>query len=187
MQKNRCPWCNSSPLYQNYHDNEWGVPSYDDAHLFEMLILETMQAGLSWYTILQTRETYRKEIFSYLIEQISNFDDGQITQLLQNDGLIKNKLKIKSIVSNSKAFIKIQNEYGSFSKYIWSFTDNKIIKNHWQNITDVPTTTDLSDTITKDLKTKGFKFVGSLTIYAYLQAVGIVNDHITSCWKYSKN
>jgi len=184
--KSRCQWCNSLPLYQDYHDNEWGVPSYDDSHLFEMLILETMQAGLSWYTVLQKRETYHKEIFSNSIKQIANFDDDKISHLLQNNGLIKNKLKMKSIVSNSKAFIQVQNEYGSFSNYIWKFTDNKIIKNHCQNTADVPTTTELSDTITKDLKAKRFKFVGSLTIYAYLQAIGIVNDHVTSCWKYTR-
>ncbi|MFC4892128.1 DNA-3-methyladenine glycosylase I [Pseudofrancisella aestuarii] len=182
--KIRCQWCNKSQLYQDYHDNEWGTPNYDDNYLFQTLILETMQAGLSWYTVLQKRENYRKHIFSYSIKQISNFDNDKKAELLQNEGLIRHKLKIESIINNAQAFLEIQKNYGSFSNYIWSFTDKKIIKNELNTIKEIANKTELSDQISKDLKKKGFKFVGSVTIYAYLQAIGIVNDHIKSCWKY---
>ncbi len=180
----RCQWCNQSKLYQDYHDNEWGIPSRDDSYLFEMLVLETMQTGLSWYTVLQKRENYRKEVFSHSIQEIAKFDDGKLEKLMNNKGLIRHKLKIKSIVKNAKAFLQVQEEYGSFSNYIWSFTNNLVIKNDIYDDSKAPTTTALSDKISRDMKKKGFSFVGSTTIYAYLQAIGVVSDHEKGCWKY---
>ena len=180
----RCQWCNQSKLYQDYHDNEWGVPSYDDDYLFEMLVLETMQAGLSWYTVLQKRENYRKKVFSHSIQEIANFDDDKLEELTNNQGLIRHKLKIKSIVKNAIAFLQVQNEFGSFSNYIWSFTNNLVIKNNRSDNSEIPITTALSDEISRNMKKRCFGFVGSITIYAYLQAIGVVSDHDEGCWKY---
>jgi DNA-3-methyladenine glycosylase I len=181
--KTRCGWCLSSDLYKEYHDNEWGTPVYDDATLFEFLILETFQAGLSWITILNKRENFRKAFDQFNYKKIAQYNDDKILDLLQDAGIIRNKLKVYSAVTNAQAFIKIQEEFGSFSKYIWNFTDGKPIINNPKTLKDVPATTPLSDVISKDLKKRGFKFVGSTVIYAYMQAMGMVNDHIANCWK----
>jgi DNA-3-methyladenine glycosylase I len=182
-EKQRCAWCSSSDLYKKYHDEEWGVPVYDDAILFEFLILETFQAGLSWLTILNKRENFRKAFDQFDYKKIAQYDDNKIRELLQDKGIIRNKLKIYSAVTNAQAFIKIQKEFGSFSTYIWRFVDGKPITNKRNSTKDVPATTPLSDMISKDLKKRGLKFVGSTVIYAHMQATGIVNDHVENCWK----
>ncbi|UQD55234.1 DNA-3-methyladenine glycosylase I [Flavobacterium sp. K5-23] len=181
--KTRCGWCLSSDLYKEYHDQEWGVPVYDDTTLFEFLILETFQAGLSWITILNKRENFRKAFDNFDYKKIAQYPEDKIEELLLDAGIIRNKLKVRSAVSNAQAFIKIQEEFGSFSTYIWKFTDGKPIINHRKTLKDVPATTPLSDEISKDLKKRGFKFVGSTVIYAHMQATGMVNDHVADCWK----
>lgn len=186
MEKHKCGWCLGSPLYESYHDKEWGVPIYDDDSLFEFLILETFQAGLSWITILKKRENFR-EAFNYFdYKVIANYNQEKINSLLQNAGIIRNKLKINATISNAKAFIKIQEEFGSFSKYIWEFTGEKPIKSQFNNYKDSPANTPLSDTVSKDLKKRGFKFVGSTVIYAFMQATGMVNDHEVNCFRYNE-
>ncbi|NGX82752.1 DNA-3-methyladenine glycosylase I [Aequorivita sp. KMM 9714] len=184
--KIRCAWCGTDPLYIKYHDEEWGVPVKDDKILFEFLILESFQAGLSWITILQKRENFRMAFDNFDYKKIAKYDQNKIDELLQNSGIIRNKLKVNSAVSNTKAFMKIQNEFGSFSNYIWKFIDNTPIKNIWKNHKDVPATTPISDAISKDLKKRGFKFMGSTVVYAYMQAVGMVNDHIADCFRYQQ-
>jgi DNA-3-methyladenine glycosylase I len=179
----RCSWCNSSELYQKYHDEEWGVPVYDDTVLFEFLLLETFQAGLSWITILNKRENFRVAFDAYDYKKIAVYTEDKIQDLLQDTGIIRNQLKVRSAVSNAIAFMKVQNEFGSFSKYIWGFTNGKPIINNPKNLSEVQATTPLSDTISKDLKTRGFKFVGSTVVYAHMQATGMVNDHVADCWK----
>ena len=181
----RCTWCNSSELYQKYHDEEWGVPVYDDHKLFEFLLLETFQAGLSWITILNKRENFRKAFDNFDYKKIANYSEDKIQDLLQNPGIIRNKLKVYSAVSNAQAFIKVQDEFGSFSKYIWGFVGGKPIDNKWKG-GDVPAKTELSDAISKDLKKRGFNFVGSTIMYAFMQATGMVNDHLVSCFRYSE-
>lgn len=180
--KNRCAWCEKDDLYRNYHDNEWGKPVYDDATLFEFLILETFQAGLSWHTILKKRENFRKAFDQFDVKKVAAYGDKKLQILIEDTGIIRNQLKIKSAVSNAQAFIKIQEEFGSFSKYIWAFVDGKPIDNKPQSLKDVPATTPLSDALSKDLKKRGFKFVGSTVIYAHMQATGMVNDHIVDCF-----
>ena len=184
-EKQRCGWCLSSDLYKEYHDQEWGTPVYDDATLFEFLLLETFQAGLSWITILNKRENFRKAFDQFDYEKIATYNDDKILDLLQDGGIIRNKLKVYSAVTNAQNFIKIQEEFSSFSKYIWEFTDGKPVINNPKTLKDVPATTPLSDKISKDLKKRGFKFVGSTVMYAFMQATGIVNDHVQSCWKSS--
>jgi DNA-3-methyladenine glycosylase I len=179
----RCSWCNASDLYKKYHDEEWGVPVYDDPTLFEFLILETFQAGLSWITILNKRENFRNAFNHFDYKKVANYSEDKIEELMQNTGIIRNKLKIKAAVSNAQAFMKVQEEFGSFSDYIWKFTNRKPIINHPKTSKDVPATTPLSDEISKDLKKRGFKFVGSTVIYAHMQATGMVNDHAEDCWK----
>ena len=183
MNKTRCDWCGDDPLYMSYHDHEWGVPVFEDKLLFEFLILETFQAGLSWITILRKRENFRLAFDDFDYLKIAQYDEVKYDELLMNAGIIRNKLKIKSAISNAKLFIQIQKEHGSFSNYFWSFTDNKSIQNEWDQMNQVPATTGLSDFISKELKKRGFKFVGSTVIYAYMQAVGMVNDHINSCYR----
>lgn len=178
----RCSWCLSSDLYTEYHDKEWGIPVYDDASLFEFLILETFQAGLSWITILNKRENFRKAFDHFDYKKIANYSDDKIQELLLDAGIIRNKLKINSAVSNAQSFIKIQEEFDSFSKYIWNFVDGKPIDNQPKTLKEVPATTPLSDIISKDLKKRGFKFVGSTVVYAFIQATGMVNDHVDECW-----
>jgi DNA-3-methyladenine glycosylase I len=180
--KNRCAWCLSSDLYKKYHDQEWGKPVYDDATLFEFLLLETFQAGLSWITILNKRENFRKAFDDFDYKKIATYDDFKIKELLQDAGIIRNKLKVYSAVTNAQNFIKIQKEFRSFSNYIWAFVDGKPIDNEPQNLKDVLATTPLSDKISKDLKKRGFKFVGSTVMYAHMQATGMVNDHVAACW-----
>ena len=186
MEKHRCGWCVGDTLYETYHDEEWGVPAYDDDTLFEFLILETFQAGLSWITILRKRENFRKAFDSFDYKKIANYNQKKIDELLQDAGIIRNKLKINATVSNALAFIKVQEEFGSFSKYIWGFVNGKPIKNRLQNYKHAPPTTELSDTISKDLKKRGFKFVGSTVIYAHMQATGMVNDHEVNCFRYDE-
>lgn len=181
--KTRCDWCLSSDLYKEYHDQEWGTPVYDDATLFEFLILETFQAGLSWITILNKRENFRTAFDHYDYKIIAQYSEEKVQELLQNTGIIRNKLKVRSAVSNAIAFMKVQEEFGSFSSYIWNFVDGKPIINNPKTLEEVPATTPLSNEISEDLKKRGFKFVGSTVVYAHMQATGMVNDHIASCWK----
>ncbi|MFD0964506.1 DNA-3-methyladenine glycosylase I [Pseudofulvibacter geojedonensis] len=186
MKKIRCAWCESSDLYKDYHDKEWGAPVYDDQKLFEFLILETFQAGLSWITILNKRENFREAFDKFDYKKIANYQEDKFDELIQNAGIIRNKLKIKATISNANAFIEVQKEFGSFSKYIWDFVDGKPITNTFKTLAEVPATTPLSDQISKDLKKRGFKFVGSTVIYAHMQATGMVNDHIVSCFRHKE-
>ncbi len=183
-QKKRCEWCGEDKLYQKYHDEEWGVPSYDDHHLFEMLILEGAQAGLSWITILKKREGYRKAFDNFDAKKISRYTQNKIDSLLQNPEIVRNKLKINSVVTNAKLYLEIKKEQGSFSNYIWQFVGGKPIKNKWKTLKDIPVTTAESDSMSKDLKKRGFKFTGSTICYAYMQATGMVNDHVINCYRY---
>lgn len=180
--KTRCAWVSNDPIYIDYHDKEWGLPLRDDQALFELFILESMQAGLSWITILKKRENYREALDQFNAEKIAKYSEKKIEKLLQNPGIIRNKLKVNSIVNNAKAYLKVKNEFGSFSKYLWQFVDDKPIQNKWKNHRDIPTTSPLSDAITKDLKQRGFKFFGSTTCYSFLQAAGFINDHTTDCF-----
>jgi len=186
MEKERCEWCGKDPLYVEYHDNEWGVPVFDDAKLFEFLILETFQAGLSWITILRKRENFRAVFDGFDYKKIATYNEDKFNELLQNKGIIRNKLKIKATISNAVAFMEIQKEFGSFSKYIWNFVNEKPLKNIYKTLKEVPGTTALSDTISKDLKKRGFKFVGSTVVYAHMQATGMVNDHVKTCFRYQE-
>ncbi|QNK76637.1 DNA-3-methyladenine glycosylase I [Winogradskyella sp. PAMC22761] len=186
MSKSRCGWCVGDTLYEAYHDEEWGVPVFDDKTLFEFLILETFQAGLSWITILRKRENFRKAFDNFDYKKIAAYKSSKEEELLQNAGIIRNKLKIKATISNAQAFMEIQKEFGSFSKYIWAFVDGKPKKNSFESFKDSPSNTELSDKISKDLKKRGFKFVGSTVIYAQMQATGMVNDHEVSCFRYQE-
>ena len=177
----RCLWAGDDPLYQKYHDEEWGVPSYDDQHLFEMLILEGAQAGLSWITILRKRENYRKAFDNFDAKKIARYSEKKIEKLLLNPGIVRNRLKVNATVTNAKLFLDIQKQQGRFADYIWSFVGGKPIVNKWKKIEDIPVTTDESDAMSKDLKKRGFKFVGSTICYAYMQAVGMVDDHVVGC------
>ena len=182
MNKSRCTWCLSSELYKEYHDLEWGKPVYDDAVIFEFLILETFQVGLSWITILNKRENFRLAFDAFDYNKIANYNAAKEEELLQNSGIIRHKLKIKSAVTNAMAFIQIQKEFGSFSHYIWDFVGGKPIDNQPKTLKDVPATSVISDNLSKDLKKRGFKFVGSTVMYAHMQATGMVNDHVMDCW-----
>ena len=183
----RCAWVPSDKeLYIKYHDEQWGVPVHDDRLLFEMLCLEGAQAGLSWYTILVKRKNYIKAFDNFNAEKISEYDQQKIDELLQNKGIVRNKLKINAFIKNAKAFLKIQKEFGSFDKYIWSFTNNKVIKNKWKDLSEVPAMTELSDKMSKDLKRRGFSFVGSTICYSFMQACGMINDHTTDCFRYNQ-
>lgn len=184
--KHKCGWCVGDDLYEAYHDTEWGVPVYDDDTLFEFLILETFQAGLSWITILRKRENFRKAFDGFDYKKIANYKQNKIDSLLQDAGIIRNKLKVNATVTNAQAFMEVQKEFGSFSNYIWAFIGGKPIKNAWQDYKQAPATTELSDTISKDLKKRGFKFVGSTVIYAHMQATGMVNDHEVGCFRYNE-
>ena len=184
--KYRCDWCKGDSLYEAYHDEEWGVPVYNDAKLFEFLILETFQAGLSWITVLRKRENFRVAFDNFEYKKIANYQQEKIDDLLQDAGIIRNKLKVKATVTNALAFIKIQEEFGSFSKYIWGFVDGKPIKNAFKSMKDIPANTPLSDAISKDLKKRGFKFVGTTVVYAHMQATGMVNDHVVNCFRYEE-
>ena len=179
--KQRCAWCEKDDLYRNYHDNEWGKPVYDDATIFEFLILETFQAGLSWYTVLAKRENFRKAFDNFDLIKIANYSEDKMAELAEDAGIIRNKLKIKATVTNAQAFMKVQEEFGTFSKYIWEFVDGKPIDNQPKTLSEVKATTPISDALSKDLKKRGFKFVGSTVMYAHMQATGMVNDHVVDC------
>ncbi len=183
----RCDWCeNTFEQYVRYHDEEWGVPVRDDQTQFEFLVLESAQAGLSWSTILKRREGYRQAFANFEVEQVARFDENKIQQLLNNPEIIRNELKIRAAVSNAQHFIEIQNEFGSFCNYIWDFVDGEPIQNHCQSLDDVPANTDISDILSKDLKKWGFKFIGSTIMYAHMQATGLVNDHLVSCFRHKE-
>lgn len=186
MEKKRCEWVGDDPLYLEYHDAEWGVPLYDDASLFEFLILETFQAGLSWINVLRKRENFRKAFDRFDYKIIAEYDEAKIATLILDAGIIRNRLKIRATISNASAFMEVQKEFGSFSKYIWGFVDGVPIKNTCANLSQVNANTSLSDQISKDLKKRGFKFVGSTVIYAHMQATGMVNDHTTDCFRYNE-
>lgn len=183
MEEKRCPWAIGEENI-TYHDEEWGKPKHDDRLLFEMLILEGMQAGLSWVTILKKRESFQKAFDNFDVERVANYDEDKIQELLQNKGIIRNRLKIRGAVKNAQAFLNIQQEFGTFDAYLWGFVDGKQIVNTYEKQDEIPAYTALSDRISKDLKNRGFTFVGTTIIYAYLQAVGIVNDHMTWCKEY---
>lgn len=182
--KSRCEWAGNDPLYHVYHDEEWGKPVYDDETLFEFLVLETFQAGLSWITILRKRENFRKAFDNFDYRKIAAYDQTKIDSLLADAGIIRNNGKILATISNAQAYMKIQEEFGSFSKYIWSFTEGKPIVNYFQRLKEVPARTPLSDQISKDLKKRGFKFTGSTVVYAHMQATGMVNDHLVNCFRH---
>ncbi|MFH2052641.1 MAG: DNA-3-methyladenine glycosylase I [bacterium] len=182
----RCGWCNDHPLYIAYHDEEWGVPSRDDRHLFEMLILEGAQAGLNWLTILKKRENYRKAYRGFEPEKVARFGEKDTARLLQDAGIVRNRLKVAASIGNARAYLEVQREHGSFARYLWNFMDGAPVQNRYARLADLPASTPLSDTISKDLKRRGFKFVGSTIVYAYLQAVGVVNDHTTDCFRHAE-
>ena len=186
MEKHRCGWCEGNTLYEAYHDEEWGVPVKDDSTLFEFLILETFQAGLSWITVLKKRENFREAFDHFDYKKIAIYDQEKIDSLLQNEGIIRNKLKVNATITNAQAFMAIQKEFGSFSKYIWDFVDGTPIKNAFENYKDAPANTPLSAIVSKDLKQRGFKFVGSTVIYAQMQATGMINDHEVHCFRYDE-
>jgi len=184
--KQSCAWPKADPLLTKYHDTEWGVPLYNDKKLFEFLILEGFQAGLSWLTILRKRENFRKAFDKFDFKKVAAYDQIKINALLQDSGIIRNKLKIESAVSNAKAFIDIRKKFGTFNKYIWKFTDGMPIHNEFESLKEIPAKTELSDLISKDLKKRGFKFVGSTIVYAHMQATGMVNDHVKTCFRYKE-
>ena len=183
MSQHKCGWCLGDALYERYHDTEWGVPVYEDRKLFEFLILETFQAGLSWITILRKRENFRAAFDDFDYHKIAEYTEEKIQELLQNEGIIRNKLKVRATVNNARAFLKIQEEFGSFSTYIWEFVDGQPIQNKIENYKEAPATTVISDILSKDLKKRGFKFTGSTVMYAHMQATGMVNDHEEHCFK----
>ncbi|MGI0105462.1 DNA-3-methyladenine glycosylase I [Salinimicrobium sp. WS361] len=185
-EKIRCGWCVGDPLYEEYHDREWGVPLKDDAGIFEFLILETFQAGLSWITILRKRENFRSAFENFDYRKVAQFSEAKVETLMQDSGIIRNAAKIRAAVTNAQAFMKVQEEFGSFSKYIWGFVDGSPIQNDLQNLSEVPAITTISEKLSKDLKKRGFKFVGPTVVYAHMQATGMVNDHITQCFRHSE-
>ncbi|MFD2307092.1 DNA-3-methyladenine glycosylase I [Enterococcus termitis] len=187
MEKIRCDWARGSALEEKYHDEEWGTAEHDDHKLFEMLVLESMQAGLSWSTILKKRATIASAFDQFDYEKIAEYQQEKIDSLLEDPGIIRNKLKIAATINNAQVFMRVQKEYGSFDRFIWSYVDNEPIRNHWKDIKEVPATTALSDQISKDLKKLGFKFLGTTTVYAFMQATGIVDDHLQSCFKSTLN
>ena len=186
MDKHRCGWCKGDSLYETYHDEEWGVPIKDDSLLFEFLVLETFQAGLSWITILRRRENFRNAFDNFNYHKIAQYQEPKILDLLQDEGIIRNKLKVRATVSNAQAYIEIQKEFGTFSDYIWQFVDSQPLKNKVVNYKEAPANTPASDAISKDLKKRGFKFVGSTIVYAFMQATGLVNDHEINCFRYNQ-
>jgi DNA-3-methyladenine glycosylase I len=185
--KSRCAWVNSDPLYVAYHDDEWGVPVYDDRKLFEMLTLEGAQAGLSWITILRKRMNYREAFDGFDARKIAQYDDAKVAELLADSGIIRNKLKIRATIANANAFLAIQQEYGSFAKYVWGFVGGKPKQNHWRSLREIPTSTEESLKMSKDLRQRGFKFVGPTICYAFMQACGLVNDHTVDCFRYGRS
>ncbi len=186
MEKSRCGWAGKEEIYVKYHDEEWGVPVRDDQKQFEFLILETFQAGLSWITILRKRENFRKAFDNFDYKKIASYNEEKIQSLLEDEGIIRNKLKVRATVTNAQAFMKVQKEFGSFCDYIWGFVDHKPVNEKRKTLKDIPATSELSDKISKDLKKRGFKFVGSTVVYAHLQATGIINDHVVDCFRHSE-
>ncbi|MBT3275577.1 MAG: DNA-3-methyladenine glycosylase I [Spirochaetales bacterium] len=186
METRRCGWPGDDPLYIAYHDQEWGVPVHDDRTLFEFLITEGAQAGLSWITILRKRTAYIKLYDNFHPEKVASYGEKKILSLLDNPGIVRNKLKVRSSVSNAKVFLELQKEFGSFDSYLWNWVDGQPVVGKWKSHSQIPATTPLSDALSKDLKKRGFSFIGSTIIYAYLQAVGVVNDHITGCFRYEE-
>ncbi len=186
MDMHRCGWCLGDPLYEAYHDKEWGVPVKDDATLFEFLVLETFQAGLSWITILRKRENFRKAFDNFDYTKIAGYEEEKVAELLRDPGIVRNRLKVRATVTNARAFLAIQDEFGSFSHYIWGFVGHQPKKNCLQNYRDAPATSPISDSLSKDLKSRGFKFVGSTVVYAHMQATGMVNDHEMTCFRYEE-
>ena len=182
MEKIRCSWCEKDDLYRAYHDHEWGKPVYDDETIFQFLVLESFQAGLSWYTILKKREKFKNAFDDFNFEKIAEYTDEKAEELMQNAEIIRNRLKILATINNAKRFIEVQKEFGTFSKYIWSFVGGKPIVNQFSELKQVPATTEISDALAKDLKKRGFKFLGSTVVYAHMQATGMVNDHLVDCW-----
>ena len=182
----RCNWSVSDPIYIKYHDKEWGVPVHNDRKLFEMIVLDGAQAGLSWLTILKKRENYRKAFDNFNVKKVAKYDKRKVAQLLKNDGIVRNKLKVESAVTNAKAFLKVKEEFGTFDKYIWKFVNGKTKVNSWKELKQIPATSPESDEMSKDLKSRGFKFVGSTICYAFMQAAGIVNDHTVDCFRYKE-
>jgi len=184
MERERCSWCGDDPLYVAYHDEEWGVPVHDDRTLFEFLILEGAQAGLSWSTILKKREGYRSAFEGFDAERVARYGEHKIAELLADPGIVRNRLKVGSTVSNAQSFLAVQEEFGSFSRYIWDFVDGTPIQNAWRSLAEIPAKTPLAETISKDLKKRGFRFVGPTIVYAHMQATGMVNDHVVDCFRY---
>ncbi len=184
--KQRCEWCGNDPLYVEYHDKEWGVPVHDERQLFEMLILEGAQAGLNWLTILRKRENYRKAFDHFNAKKIAQYDKAKVAKLLADAGIVRNRLKIAATIQNARAFLEVQKEFGSFDRYIWQFVGGKPKINRWKNLKELPPKTAESDAMSKDLKKRGFSFVGSTICYAFMQAVGMVNDHVAACFRYRK-
>jgi DNA-3-methyladenine glycosylase I len=184
--KPRCPWPGEDPLYLRYHDQEWGVPVHSDKQLFEFILLEGVQAGLSWITVLRKRENYRQAFDNFDWNQIALYDDHKLAQLLQNPGIVRNRLKVKAAVTNARAFIKVREEFGTFNRYIWGFVDGQPIQNRRQTMQDIPPLTELAAQISRDLKKRGFTFVGPTIVYAHMQATGMVNDHLTSCFRHEQ-
>lgn len=182
----RCNWSTKNELMIKYHDEEWGVPLFDDQKLFEFLVLEGFQSGLSWQIVLNKRENFRNAFDNFKVEKVAKYSDRKVEELLQDAGIIRNRAKILGCVNNANRYIEIQKEFGSFSSYMWSFVNNKPVVNHFQSLSELPAKTELSDTMSADLKRRGFKFVGSTVVYAHLQATGVVNDHITSCFRYNE-
>lgn len=185
-QVNRCDWVSDDPLYIQYHDEEWGMPLFDEQRLFEFLILETFQAGLSWITVLLKRENFRKAFDNFDYKMVAAYDEAKVASLLEDAGIIRNRLKICAAVSNASAFMEVQKEFGSFKDYIWGFVDGKPLQNNWELKSQVPSKTELAETISKDLKKRGFKFVGPTVVYAHMQATGMVNDHTTDCFRHKE-
>ena len=181
---NRCEWCGSDQLYIKYHDQEWGVPVHDERKQFEFLVLESAQAGLSWLTILKRREGYRRLYAEFDAKQVARFDESKVLEMLQDTGIIRNRKKIESSINNAQRLLDIQEQYGSFNNYLWSFIDGKQVVNHFTRLSEIPATPPLSDTISKELKQKGFRFLGSTIVYAHLQATGLVNDHLVDCFRF---
>ena len=184
--RERCPWCGHDPLYVAYHDTEWGVPVHDDRALFEFLLLEGAQAGLAWITVLRKREGYRLAFEGFDPEAVARFDEMRVERLLTDDGIIRNRLKVRSAVTNARSFIAVQEAFGTFDAYIWDFVDGRPIQNEWQSIDEIPATTPLADSISRDLKARGFRFVGPTIVYAHMQATGMVNDHLVSCFRHTE-
>ncbi|MBP6871637.1 MAG: DNA-3-methyladenine glycosylase I [Bacteroidales bacterium] len=185
LTKNRCGWI-SDPLMQKYHDEEWGVPLHDDRKIFEFMVLDAFQAGLSWKTILNKRENFRRAFDNFIPEKIARYDEAKYEELLKDEGIIRNRSKIRATISNANAFLAVQKEFGTFDRYIWSFVGHTMIRNSWKSMQDIPAKTEVSDRMSKDLADRGFKFVGSTICYAFMQAAGMVNDHITGCFRYKE-